>query len=1075
MAVINGTNIAEALYGGVADDVITALDGNDTLDGGAGVDTLYGGNDNDVIFARSDDEAYGGAGDDIIAVAADMPGVLDGGAGTGDILRFEGGNDITGLTLTGFEQLNANGLSRMTAAQLGSFAVVAGYNAATTNASVALTQGGTAVVTLSATLTDYFQLNGSTQADLITFNPGYLGRILANGGNGNDSFAAGTGNDTLNGDEGNDTLSGLDGNDSLIGGNGADQLLGGNGNDFIQAGTGDTANGGANDDFISVFSDLPTALIGGANLDYLRFESGYDISGATLTGIEQALLNGDVRMTLAQLGSFTLVMGYSAAYTNAQVTLTAGGTATVRLSGTLTQYFSLTGSAAADIVTIAPGYGATVQAYMGRGNDSVLGGAGADSMRGEAGHDTLSGLNGNDSVDGGDGFDALFGGNNDDYLIARLGDSIFGDANNDFVSVSESLPAVLNGGAGQDTLRFESSYDITGATVIGFEQVNLNGSDYMTATQLDTFTRVSGYGVGYTSATLYLTEGGIADINLDPTLTAGFFLQGSAGAELLTFFPAYTAVITLYAGLGNDSITSASGADSLRGDDGNDTLRGQGGNDSIDGGAGIDSLFGGVGNDTLIARSGDVLFGDANDDLFSVQANLPAAIDGGLGLDTLRFETSYDITGTVLTSVERVNLNGNVQMTAAQLNSFNVIAGYGVGYTSATLSLTEGGISDVILDAGLTVNFTLYGSHSADLITFNPAGLTQVYVNAGGGADVISSGGGSDSLRGDGGADTLLGLAGIDTLDGGLGADSLDGGTGDDLIHAGTGDRALGGGGNDLISVNQSGVAVINGGTGTDILRMENAYDLSSTIISAVEQLNLNGTVMLTAAQLGAFATVAGYNPGYTSASAALTAGGTATVKLSPTLSAGFTLYGSSDADTINFTASYLGPISVYAGFGNDSFTGASGLDYLRGESGNDTLTGLNGNDTFEGGIGADVLNGGGGIDTYYGGTGRDRFVFSTLASSDINTPDIIHDFEAAGADQGDLIDVSVIDADGGLGVLDSFVFGSVGLGGLSLIEIGTDTYVQLNTDNDATFEAVIRIVDGGVLLASYTAADFVL
>ena len=513
----------------------------------------------------------------------------------------------------------------------------------------------------------------------------------------------------------------------------------------------------------------------------------------------------------------------------------------------------------------------------------------------------------------------------------------------------------------------------------------------------------------------------------------------------------------------------------MRGDDGNDTLNGMNGNDSMDGGNGIDGLHGGGGNDYLIARTGDSAFGDANDDMISVQGNLPAELNGGTGTDTLRFESGYDITGSVLISMERANLNGSVQMTAAQLDSFNVIGGYGVGYTTASLYLTQGGTAGVTLDSGLTVAFYLYGSTTADLITFDPTGLQQINAFGGGGDDVISAAGGHDSLRGDGGDDTLIGLGGNDSIDGSSGADSVDGGNGDDYLIVGAGDRANGGGNNDLISVTQTGVVAVNGGSGTDILRLECGYDISGTTITGVEQLNLNGQVQLTATQLGSFGTVSGYGPGYTSGSVLLTAGGTANVTLSSSLAAGFTLVGSADADSIKFNAAFLGPISVYAGFGNDSITGASGNDYLRGESGNDTLTGLNGNDTFEGGNGADVLNGGNGIDVYYGGTGRDTFTFSTVASSDPTTNDSIQDFEAAGVGKGDLIDVSVIDADGGLGVLDAFIFGSIGLGGLSVIDSGTDTLVRLNTDNDAAFEAVIKIVDGGVLASDYVAGDFVL
>jgi Ca2+-binding RTX toxin-like protein len=226
---------------------------------------------------------------------------------------------------------------------------------------------------------------------------------------------------------------------------------------------------------------------------------------------------------------------------------------------------------------------------------------------------------------------------------------------------------------------------------------------------------------------------------------------------------------------------------------------------------------------------------------------------------------------------------------------------------------------------------------------------------------------------------------------------------------------------------------------------------------------------------LGSFTSVGGYSAAYTSAQVRLTAGGTAIVNLSGTLTVGFTMTGSAQDDDIKFNASYLGAISTYAGFGNDSISSGSGNDYLRGEQGNDTLSGLSGNDTLEGGAGTDLLIGGTGIDTMSGGTGRDTFQFATATSSPAASPDRILDFEAAGVGQGDLIDVALIDADGALGAQDSFVFGSVGLAGLSLIDSGTDTLVRLNTDNDAAFEVVITIQDGAVLAAAYTVDDFIL
>ena len=1076
MAVFNGNAGPENFPGAITDDLINGNGGDDTIFGGSGgIDTLFGGDGNDVIYAGTDDEAYGGIGDDIIGVSGDQPAVLDGGAGAGDILRFESSYDITGIALTGFEQLNLNGNVQMTASQLNSFALVSGYASNYTSAQLTLTQGGTAAVNLDPSLTAQFYLTGSEDADILSFNTTYAGILYLYTGRGNDNATGAAGNDSLRGEDGNDTLSGLDGTDSLDGGIGSDQLFGGNGNDTLLGSTGDSLFGGAGDDLISITGNFPVTINGGPGLDTLRVESSYDLSAATLISIERLNLNGDVRLALTQLGSFALVSGYAPNYTTGQVTLTEGGTATVNLSATMTQYFYLTGSSEADTITFGPAYTSTIYAYAGSGNDSITAASGADSLRGDNGNDTLNGMNGNDSIDGGNGFDNLFGGNNDDYLILSIGDSGYGGSGNDLISVGGSFPALMDGGIGFDTLRVESSYDLTGATILGIEQVNLNGNVSMTAAQLDGFLRVSGYAANYTSATLTLTQGGVADINLQSTLSAGFSLQGSAQADILTFLPAYVSAITLFAGSGDDSITAASGADSLRGDDGNDTLNGMNGNDSLDGGNGIDSLYGGGNNDYLIARIQDGVYGGTGDDLISVQSDLPAVLDGGIGNDILRFESSYDISGATLVGIEQANLNGNVQMTATQLDQFSLISGYGPGYTSATLSLTQGGTANVTLDSAMSVSFTLNGSTTGDNITFAPAGLQQIIVNAGSGDDSIFAAAGNDSLRGDDGNDTLRGNSGNDSLDGGLGIDSLDGGVGNDFITVRAGDRAYGGSNDDLISVTESLPAVIDGGTGQDTLRLESSYDISGATITFVEQVNLNGQVFMTATQLGSFGTVAGYSTAYTSAQVRLTAGGTAVVNLSSTLTVGFTMIGSAQDDNIKFNAGYFGAISTSAGFGNDSITSGSGNDYLRGEQGNDTLSSFNGNDTMEGGAGADLLIGGTGIDTLYGGTGRDIFQFATTTASPGASPDRIMDFEAAGVGLGDRIDVALIDADGALGAQDSFVFGSIALAGLSLIDSGTDTLVRLNTDNDAAFEVVITIQDGAVLAADYTFDDFIL
>ncbi len=72
----------------------------------------------------------------------------------------------------------------------------------------------------------------------------------------------------------------------------------------------------------------------------------------------------------------------------------------------------------------------------------------------------------------------------------------------------------------------------------------------------------------------------------------------------------------VFAGAGDDHITTGSGNDIVFGGAGNDHINGRGGNDILSGGAGDDKLDGGKGLDVLIGGIGkDHLKGDHDDDL----------------------------------------------------------------------------------------------------------------------------------------------------------------------------------------------------------------------------------------------------------------------------------------------------------------------------------------------------------------------------------------------------------------------------------------------------------------------------
>lgn len=108
-------------------------------------------------------------------------------------------------------------------------------------------------------------------------------------------------------------------------------------------------------------------------------------------------------------------------------------------------------------------------------------------------------------------------------------------------------------------------------------------------------------------------------------------------------------------------------------------------------------------------------------------------------------------------------------------------------------------------------------------------------------------------------------------------------------------------------------------------------------------------------------------------------------------------------------------------GAGNDSITGGMGRDFAFGRDGSDVISGGGGNDNLRGQAGDDTLTGGQGRDILIGGGGADLFIYEQVSDSTV-TPqerDTILGFRGG---QGDLIDLSAIDADPAIGADDAFV-----------------------------------------------------
>ncbi len=158
-----------------------------------------------------------------------------------------------------------------------------------------------------------------------------------------------------------------------------------------------------------------------------------------------------------------------------------------------------------------------------------------------------------------------------------------------------------------------------------------------------------------------------------------------------------------------------------------------------------------------------------------------------------------------------------------------------------------------------------------------------------------------------------------------------------------------------------------------------------------------------------------------------------------------------------------------------ENVRGGSGADTLLGSGDANALSGGSGDDSLVGSGGADTLTGQSGADTLVGGNGADLFRFERFSDSPEAGPDTIADFRTA---QGDLIDLSLIDANGLGSGNGTFLFSSAGFlpEGVPSVRVLQDIANNLTIveARDSVGAAVdLRIILTG--LVTLTAADFAL
>ncbi|MGV0759544.1 calcium-binding protein [Tistrella mobilis] len=707
--------------------------------------------------------------------------------------------------------------------------------------------------------------------------------------------------------------------------------------------------------------------------------------------------------------------------------------------------------------------------------DLLLGLLGDDNLYGLGGTDVIAGLTGNDRIEGGADGDVIIGG-----TLNILG------------GVGNVVEDVL----GEDVAVYENSNAGVTVNLAQLQAVNI---------------------------TLPVLLGGLADLSLsldNASLGSGGHAEGDVLVGIKSLIgSAFDDVLTL----GNTR--DGNFAEGLGGDD---ALTGSSTDDLLDGGAGEDTLAGGDGDDLLIGGAGgDVIDGgDGFDTVSYAGATNRINVDissGGAGVSPLD-----DATGDSFTSIEAIIGSAYGDRIAGGTQSDRLDGADGDdeiegGDGNDTII---GGAGDDLLAGGAGAD-TISGGDGNDTINYAPA-TTGVTVNLETGAtsdgdvfddienvrgsafndsiygdvgsNVLSGGDGNDVLRGRGGADVIDGGAGTDAAsyfdsigavevqigkgiatgseaqgDSLISIENLSGSAFDDVLGGTTGviNTIAGRGGNDLL-MSTGDADIFDGGDGTDTLSYADVgTGVTVSLASGTSSLgeSITGVENLTGTTYGD----------------RLTGGSTTNILTGG--SGDDVLEGGAGADSLqggagNDAASYLGSaaaVTVSLATGTASGGDAAGdsfssIENLSGSVFADTLTGSATANAIRGNGGNDVITGGGGADLLEGNGGADRFVYLSAADSGVFTSqrDTIIDFSAA---QGDLIDLSAIDARTDLSGDQAFTFlgtgAYTGAGGEVRITVQSSSLlVSGDIDGDGTSEFFITLTGTTTPL---DASDFLL
>lgn len=1014
---VSGT-LGDAVKAGTV--TIENVDETNFLDGGAGEDRLYGANyrdtliggaGNDFLLAGAGkDVLSGGDGDDVLYGDSHVMNVENAAhtaynyAGTVDFVAPD--KEIANNDRAYFYQNNRNDAY---------FNNTKNYND--------VLSGGNGADLIFGEIGDDIISGGEGNDRLFgdrPYNSGYFADF-ANTTNIFQHLSANfQGNDFIDGGAGNDTLIGGGGDDQLIGGDaddvvygdlslevyertgtaspgetaitsdkaewaGKDMIIGGQGNDvLVGEGNDDVLDGGEGDDYLygdwATWQDAAFAnesgktgndtMYGAAGNDQLMGNSGDDVLDG---GSGNDILYGDS----AKVGAFT-------------------GTGNDVLTG-------------------------------GAGNDTLYGGAGEDTLDGGAGDDTLKGGIGDDVyvvgagggvdvIDDIDGQSTLYlsskpvktfiqNGNAIIYLsedgsnriqmsegsFAAIKKVYVNDQSFDLkITVSDTQTNDVNGTGGNDTYVISDQYtggivlnDAGGSNVLQFGNGWFNNSFLTVNTSPNTNYSVTNNSNPLSSLAvsksgwaaldnILLASGEIANLHIEGG-SSNDIINGMSGNDVIN---GYGGTDTLYGGAGNDELDGGDGNDTLYGEDGNDTLLGGAGVDVLIGGAGDDTLNGGSGwndilkggdgNDTLYistANSGDVVDGEAGDDIFIAEANAQSQdVRGGSGADTFTVNafnySYYNITDETFDVGDVIQLNVNSDSVNVFSDGITILTADKLSVSHSALRFLTGVDKEILWERmqNLTIRFAdgeiwdvdEIKTHSSEGSMFDDeiVGDTSANTLHGyAGNDVIDGVGGNDTLYGDEGNDQLSGGAGSDVLVGGAGEDWLSGGAGNDIFHFGAGQDS------DFIDESARGGWAAD----ADVIQLD-----STPSDTSLSRSDLDLVIAMTSGETMTLKSFFSADLTHERNLSIQFSGGIQwdTARIQQEIfrkdsGLSYSIIGTSAANTLNGSASQTRNEYFFGDVGNDTIDGKSGNDWIDGGAGNDSLTGGSGSDVFRFGAGS--------------------------------------------------------------------------------------------------------------------------